>query len=90
MTTGGGRESGGDRGRTTPGQAGNPQDTAAANPAAAHVHRIMNVEEPPYAEDCLPCKEREARVAELSVLIRGHPDCLKCTDYVKARELEEQ
>ena len=36
----------------------------AANPAA-HVHRIMNYEEPPYPEDCGPCVAREERIRVL-------------------------
>ena len=34
-------------------------------------------------------KAAEVRVAELFMLVRGHPDCLKCTDYVTAHEREE-
>ena len=41
----------------------------AANPAA-HVHRIMNYEEPPYPEDCLPCAEREERIRALEASVK--------------------
>ena len=58
---GGGRESGG----TDGGNRGAVRETSAAAYPAAHVHRIMNDEEPPYPEDCLPCAEREKRIRVL-------------------------
>src|SRR3989337_3776407 len=59
---GGGRESGKPSGQSRVEESGGVP--AAANPAA-HVHRIMNDEEPPYPEDCLPCAEREKRIRVL-------------------------
>ena len=41
----------------------------AANPAA-HVHRIMNYEEPPYPEDCGPCVAREERIRVLAARVK--------------------
>jgi len=63
----GGRESGKPSGQSRVEESGGVP--AAANPAA-HVHRIMNYEEPPYPEDCLPCAEREERICVLEARLK--------------------
>src|SRR3989337_1473409 len=68
---GGGRESGKPSGQSRVEESGGVP--AAANPAA-HVHRIMNYEEPPYPEDCGPCVAREERIRALEA------DLAKCRD----------
>jgi len=66
---GGGRESGNVTADGSTGSERRVPAEPAANPAA-HVHRIMNYEEPPYPEDCLPCAEREERIRALEASVK--------------------